>query len=457
MLDRMTETQARHDWDRARRKALWEAVVDVLAHRSGELVPLEEVRTRLNVRGSHYRGLQHVPLDKIVGSEGRYADFDRRFLPRQDKTAPRWMSIDRAQYRDVYLPPVELYKIGDVYFVKDGNHRVSVARQRGQQDIDAYVTEFDVDVPLDPSLSVRDLILKEEYSDFLEWTQLARLRPEQRIELTALGGYLDLINHINTHRYYLALERNAPVSAEEAVTSWYDNVYMPVVAAIRKHNILQAFPGRTEADLYLWIMQHRWAMLQSAGVDPGPEAAVLDYAQRYRPRSMLGTVAEAVQTLASAAHAVTGQDEAPPLEALDFINWSHIDTVCPDVRIRLTNLADYGRLRQHIEEHQYYLGTNWHRAVSVEEAVRDWCANYYTPTVEAIRQRHLLEHWPDHTETDLYLEVMDQLKQLRERGEQAGPPEAAASLHTRLHAGGRRRLAALLAGARRLLPFKRKT
>ncbi len=451
MTDRWAVTQAREDWDRARRKALWEAVVDVVKHRSGELVPLDEIKTRLNVRGSHYLGLQQVPLDQIVGSEGRYADFDRRFLPRRDKTAERWMSINRAQYREVSLPPVELYKIGQIYFVKDGNHRVSVARQRGQKDIDAYVTEYEVDVPLDLSFSMRDLLLTEEYSDFLDWTQLARLRPEQRIELSALGGYLDLINHINTHRYYKALERSGPVSAEEAVTSWYDNVYFPVVQAIRKHNILHFFPGRTEGDLYLWIMQHRNSMRESAGVDPGPEAATLDYAQRYRPRSVLGTVGEAAQALASAARVVAHSEASPSLEQLDFINWSHVDTLCPGVEIRLTNLADYQRLRSHIEEHQYNLGTRWNRAVGLEEAVRDWCTNYYRPTIEAIRDRHLHADWPGHTETDLYLEVMDQVRALKDRGEPAGPAEAVASLQTRLRTAGKTRLTALLARARRLL------
>ena len=449
MDDRWTKTQVRGDWDRARRQALWEAVMDVLARRPGDLLPLEEVRTRLNVRGSHYRGLQHVPLDKIVGSEGRYADFDRRFLPRRDEAAQRWMSINRANYKEVELPPVELYKIGDVYFVKDGNHRVSVARQRGQQEIDAYVTEYDVDVPLDRTFSMRDMLLKEEYSDFLDWTQLARLRPGQRIDLSALGGYLDLINHINTHRYYLATERNAPVSAEEAIQAWFDDVYCPVVDAIRKHNLLRYFPGRTEADLYLWIMQHRNAMRESAGVDPGAEAATLDYATRYRPRSVLGTVGEAVQTLTTAARALGRDEGPPPLEALDFINWSHIDTLCPNVEIRLTNPEDYPKLRAHIEEHQRNLAAAWNRPASLEDAVGGWCAPRYGPTVAAIREQNLLTDWPGRTEADLYLEALDQLQRLRQQGASTDPRDAVASLRERLRAAGRSRLAAFAAGLRR--------
>lgn len=454
MADLLTRAQVREDWDRARRQALWEAVVDVLTGRSGELVPLDEIKTRLNVRGSHYRGLQHVPLDKIVGSEGRYADFDRRFLPRRDTAADRWMNIDSAQYQDVYLPPVELYQIGDIYFVKDGNHRVSVARQRGQKDIDAFVTEYDVDVPLDSSFSMRDLLLKEEYSDFLDWTNLARLRPQQRIELSELGGYLDLINHINTHRYYLALERSGPVSAEEAVMSWFDNVYQPVVEAIRKHALLKSFPGRTEADLYLWVMQHRAAMLQNAGVDPGPETAVIDYAQRYRPRSLLGTVSEAIQTLAAAARAVTRPAEKPSLEALDFFNWSHVDELCPDIEIKLSALADYARLRRHVENHHYHLGVRSNRPVSLEEAIKDWCAHVYSPTVDVIRRNGLLKDWPGRTEADLYLEAMDQLQLLRERDDDATADAAVSSLRDRLRHAGKTRVARLWCAVRRWLPAR---
>ncbi len=259
------KSQARDDFNRARRKSFLQSIAALLSNQPNELVPFEEVRTRINIRGMVSRGLQHVPLDKIIGSEGRYADFDRRFLPRRDQTSGRWQSVDVAHYASIPLPPVDLYKIGDVYFVKDGNHRVSVARERGLVEIDAYVTEYMVDVPLDEQLSLRTLLLKEEYSDFLEWTGLADLRPEQRIELSALGAYLELIEHINTHRYYLSSEQGRDVSLSEAVASWYDTVYMPVVEAIRLHNILAQFPGRTEADLYVWIMQHRRTLLDEFG------------------------------------------------------------------------------------------------------------------------------------------------------------------------------------------------
>lgn len=409
MTSRWLESQARDDFSRARRKAFLQAISDVLARRPNDLVPFNEVRSRLNIRGSAYRGLQHVPLHKIVGSEGRYSDFDRRFLPRQLTTQQRWTSVDMAHYEEIPLPPVELYKIGDVYFVKDGNHRVSVARERGQTEIDAYITEYLVDVPLDERLSVRDLLIKEEYSDFLEWTNLAKFRPDQRIELSALGGYLELIEHINTHRYYLAQEHGRDVSNDEAVTSWYDHVYLPLIDMIRQHGILEQFPGRTEADLYLWIMHHRRSLQDVFGYDPGAEVATLDYASQFGRRSVLDTVGSTAQRLATGARlALIPPRLNPPLELLDFVEWSKIDQVCPDADVRLSE-SDYGRLRTHILDHRFFLSQERGSDVPLDEAVASWCHNWYTPVVQAIRDQGTLEHFPGRTETDLYLWIMDHL------------------------------------------------
>src|SRR3954454_23704966 len=122
---------ARNHFVEARRKALVASILDTLFRNPSTMISLEDVRARLNVRGQRSLGHQTVALDHIVGSEGRYSDFDRRFLPRSDKLKQRWSSIDSAMLESVELPPVELYKIGDIYFVRDGNHRVSVARQQG--------------------------------------------------------------------------------------------------------------------------------------------------------------------------------------------------------------------------------------------------------------------------------------------------------------------------------------
>lgn len=292
----------------ARRKALLAGLLDMLRHRSNRLLSLDDVRRRINVHGQHYLGHQTVPLDHVIGSEGRYSDFDRRFLPLNATLKQRWSNIGQARLMDVELPPIELYKIGDVYFVRDGNHRVSVARQQGQDFIDAFVTELSVDVPLTSDLSFRDLLLKEEYSDFLEWTNLHELRPDERIEFTELGGYLDLVQHINAHRYYLGQELGREISRDEAVTGWYDNVYMPIVGALRDQNVLAAFAGRTEGDLYRWIMEHRWYMRERSGTDPGPDAAASEYAEMFGQRGMLLSLGAILQ---SAFHRLQRREPTP--------------------------------------------------------------------------------------------------------------------------------------------------
>lgn len=279
----------------ARRKAFLTELINILRRRPSGIISFEDVRTRINVRGQRWIGHQTIPLANIIGSEGRYGDFDRQFLPRSDSLRDRWTSIDRAMLDSVTLPPIELYKIGEIYFVRDGNHRVSVARQIGQVDIDAYVTELVVDVPLTPTLATHDLMLKEEYSDFLEWTDLHALRPDERIEFSELGGYLDLVRHINAHRYYLGQELGRDIPRDEAVAHWYDEVYMPIVRVIREQNALRLFPNRTEADLYRWIIDHRWYTRERTGSDPGPAGATSSYVQQFSPRNLRSTVGGALR------------------------------------------------------------------------------------------------------------------------------------------------------------------
>ena len=134
------------DYERAKRKAQWRSWLSRLTRQSNDLLSFDKIRHSLPIKTYHHRGLQAISLDRIVGSEGRFRDFDRAFFPRQAHTKDRWLSIDRAYYQDIPLPAVELFKIGEKYFVRDGNHRISVARIRGQKFIDAYVTEIEVSI-----------------------------------------------------------------------------------------------------------------------------------------------------------------------------------------------------------------------------------------------------------------------------------------------------------------------
>ena len=275
--------QTESDFNRARAKAFLGEMAAIIARRPNEPLSFDAVKRSLKVFGQSYRGVQTVPIEKIIGSATlRYHDFDKVFLPTQQRTKSRWRNIDRLYYQSVDLPPVQLYQVGEYYFVRDGHHRVSVARERGQEFIDAEVIEVQTRVPLSPKLTALDLEIVGEYTDFIERTQIDKLRPEQKIKFSEPGGYARLIEHIAVHRYFIGLERKQKIPWPEAVVSWYDNVYLPMAKIIREHNILRDFPRRTEADLYLWIMNHHYFLNERHAV--GLDEAATDFAAHYSER-----------------------------------------------------------------------------------------------------------------------------------------------------------------------------
>jgi Domain of unknown function (DUF4032) len=278
---RSFQQAAKEDFEQAYSKSFWRSILSWLRQNRNELLPFDEVLNRFPSKGQHYIGLKQVPIEQIVGSVSRYQDFDRAFLPKHIHIRTRWESVDRAWLQDVVLPPIELYKIGDIYFVKDGNHRVSVARENGQVFIDAYVIEIDVPVPLEPDMDLNDLILKQEEAAFLEHTHILDVRPKAQIELTLIGQYEKLAQHVGVHRWFMGEKLQRPISDEEAITGWYDEVYIPLVRIIRKLKILEKFPHRTEADLYLWIIEHRWYLREEYQRDVSLEAAAQDFMEHF--------------------------------------------------------------------------------------------------------------------------------------------------------------------------------
>jgi nucleotide-binding universal stress UspA family protein len=271
-----------------------EAIMARLTGRSVDLLSYEDVRQKLRARGSIARGLQDIPLNAIVGSVGRYTDFTRSFLPRRDSNQQRWARVKEKVTDLGGLPPIEVYLIGEAYFVLDGNHRVSVARELDATHIQAYVTEVRTKVPLSPDDQPDDLILKAEYVDFLEHTQLDKLRPESDLSVTVPGQHRELAEHIEVHRYFMGLEQKREIPYPEAVAHWYDEVYLPVVQVIQEQGILRDFPQRTETDLYLWVSRHRAALEDRLGWEIKPKAAATDLAVHTssRPQRVVARVGE---------------------------------------------------------------------------------------------------------------------------------------------------------------------
>ena len=274
------QQEARQHFREARKRAFVNEVLGLLSGRPRDLLSFREVQQRLGLQYGAMGRLETVPIEKIVGSEGRYHDFDREFLPLHSATADRWESLDVAFHRMVNVPPVELYKVGDAYFVRDGNHRVSVARNHGGRYIDAYVIEVPSRVKLDPGVDHNQLFVEQEHLQFLKQTELDQVLGVD-IKLTATGAYDALRRHLEGHKYFLAKELGRDVTFEEAARSWYNYVYLPTVEVIRKTGILQRFPGRTEGDLYIWVLEHHYYLRERYGEDLPLEKAAWSFAEQY--------------------------------------------------------------------------------------------------------------------------------------------------------------------------------
>jgi hypothetical protein len=168
---------------------------------------------------------------------------------------------------------VVLYKVGEVYFVVDGHHRVSVARQQGQEFIDAEVRECSTRVEITPDLKPEDLKMLGSKVKFLEATELDHIRPKANIRLTIPDGYERMLEHIAVHRYFMGLDQKRDISAAEAVGDWYDTVYMPIVRIIRESGVLKEFHRKTEGDLYLWVLDHEHMLVEQGEELQPPEDA----------------------------------------------------------------------------------------------------------------------------------------------------------------------------------------
>jgi len=239
-------------------------------------VDLDTVLDAAGAEGRSFGGIQEIPVDKIVGtaaSAAKAGDFDPGFLPATRRLRDRWTRVYTAMVEGGELPPIDVYRVGDGYYVIDGHHRVSVARSLDRPVINARVVDVQTRAPLGTNVDPEDLLKAAEYAQFLESTQLHRLRPEARLECSRLGRYDEIFKHILGHQYFLGLERGHQVSLPEAAASWYDTVYLPIAKAIRRHRVLEQLPGWTEADVYVEVTR-RWLAASEAGQPAGPHPAV---------------------------------------------------------------------------------------------------------------------------------------------------------------------------------------
>lgn len=256
--------QAEDNFNRARNRALVNEIQNFLNPDRRRLLSFNDVKEVLKPKNEVYVGMQSVPISKIAGSEGRYRDFDNHFLPTSSYLRQRWESVDEARLTDVTLPPILLYEIGGLYFVRDGNHRVSVAKSQGVEFIDAEVISLQSEIKLKPGVTPETVlteVIKYEKRVFYAETGFGDLTDNWNLDFTSPGQYDVIYNHVLVHKYYINEKVPTEIPFPDALLSWYKNVYQPVIHVIERRKLLRKFRSRTASDLYVWIIK-QWDELK---------------------------------------------------------------------------------------------------------------------------------------------------------------------------------------------------
>ena len=272
------------EFENARFRSLLTSLKYLLIGKNNELLSFDRVKKGFGLYRRSNLGIQTVKVSDIIGSTDRYQDFDRYFLPKKMHLQRRWAKIHNLLLKDVILPPVKLYKVGKIYFVLDGNHRVSVSKKTGVKYIDAEVTEFASGIELTPDMDPGEIFILAERENFLNVTGLNKTRPDIKTRVTAPGQYDFLIEQINKLMVQLNENRKADekmLTFKEAALIWYDNIYLPSIEIIKNYGILEKFPGRTKTDLYIWINEHKRYLSLKYGREVVIKFAAKDFLSRY--------------------------------------------------------------------------------------------------------------------------------------------------------------------------------
>ena len=261
----VTSTQSEEDFTRAHNKAFINEIQHLLNPEEARLLSLNDVKQLIKPNNETYIGMKTIEVSKVVGSEGRYKDFDNRFFPKNSHLRNRWQHVDEAAINYISLPPIKVYELAGLYFVRDGNHRVSVAKARGTEFIDAEVVSLQSEIVLKKTDNLKDVIrqiINYEKRSFYAETAFGDITDYWCLDFSTTGSYDVIYNHILTHKYYLNLHKSEEVSMEAAIISWFETVYFPIAVTIQKQKLMKLFKNKTISDLYVWIVRY-WDDLKS--------------------------------------------------------------------------------------------------------------------------------------------------------------------------------------------------
>jgi hypothetical protein len=259
----MPQVDAQEDFQRARRGAVLSRIGSRLRREPvdvGAVLPYDEVVEALGRTGERDLGLRTIDLDSIVGSVDRTRDFDRRFRPTSMRVRPRWERIALAQRRGESMPPIEVYRIGDAHFVRDGHHRVSVARAQGQTVIEAHVIEVLTRVGADRHIRIADLPLKSHERLFWERVPLP-VAARTEIQLSDPWRYGELAEGVEAWSMRLMQAEHQFIERDRLALRWLDEELRPTVELLKDAGLVRK--GETEADAYFRLTCERYRLMRT--------------------------------------------------------------------------------------------------------------------------------------------------------------------------------------------------
>jgi hypothetical protein len=260
---------AQSDFARARRREVLARLAKRLRREPADVhmvLPFEEFRDALGFRGERHLGLQVIPLDSIVGTVDRTREFDRRFRPTSRRVRDRWQRVAEAQRRGQAMPPISVYRIGNLHFVEDGHHRVSVARAQSRRDIDAYVTEVITEVDPQEGLDLADLPLKSHERVFYERVPLPK-ETRSKIRLSDPWEYAQLAEAIEAWGFRVMQALGQFMTREQVAEAWFREDYEPIVATLREAGMIG--DRETETEAYMRVVAERYFLMRTHEWDEG--------------------------------------------------------------------------------------------------------------------------------------------------------------------------------------------
>ena len=286
MINTLSFQDAINDFRYARRgSALWELLA-WLIEKSINLLPFDGLSTKVQERDRSLARVQEIPLESINILAGQYSDFTRFFQLSLRAGLAQELGAQITQPGQPgssgQSPQVDVYIVNHTYYLINGRHDLAIAREMGQSTILAHILDFKH--PHQVGSTPEELILNNEWLEFLETTHFDVLFPGIVLNLSFPGLYKTIKEHIAVHRHYMGLELRREVAYEEALKHWYESVYYPVIEAIEEHGILHEFQGLTETDLYLWVADHRLAIQKEIGWSIRPPVVTDSMANQMSPR-----------------------------------------------------------------------------------------------------------------------------------------------------------------------------